>query len=63
MTKEITQEERLDLIDIKEETEAYYRKFLDYCEVFELDPENVMQKYFHDIAINSDEYKKLEAEN
>ena len=63
MTKEITQEERLDLTDIREETEAYHRKFLDYCEVFELDPEKVMQEYFHDIAINSDEYKKLDAEN
>ena len=63
MTKEITQNERLDLTDIREETEAYHRKFLDYCEVFELDPEKVMQEYFHDIAINSDEYKKLDAEN
>lgn len=63
MTKEITQEERLDLTDIREETEAYHRKFLDYCEVFELDPEKVMQEYFHDIAINSDEYKKLKTEN
>ena len=63
MTKELTQEERLDLTDIREETEAYHRKFLDYCEVFELDPEKVMQEYFHDIAINSDEYKKLKTEN
>jgi len=60
---EITQQERLDLTDIREETEAYHRKFLDYCEVFELDPEKVMQEYFHDIAINSDEYKELEEEN
>ena len=54
MTKETTQEE---------EKEAYNRKFLDYCEVFGIDSKKCIQEYYHDIVLNSDEYKKLEAEN
>ena len=63
MTREITQEERLDLTDIREEAEAYNRKLSDYCEAFGIDSKKVKEEYYHDIAVNSDEYKKLETEN
>lgn len=63
MTRKITQKKRLDLTDIREEAEAYNRKLSDYCEAFGIDSKKVKEEYYHDIAINSDEYKKLEAEN
>lgn len=39
------------------------KEFLDWCQVFGFDPKKLMEEYYHDIAINSDEYKKLEKEN
>lgn len=68
MTKDIqrlTQNERYDLKrkQLKEESETYNRKILDYCETFNIDFQKCIQEYYHDTVINSDEYKKLEAEN
>ena len=65
MTKEITQEERLDLKreQVKEEMQAYDSKFSDWCEVFGFDQKKLMEEYYHDIVIKSDEYKKLEEQN
>lgn len=66
MTKTITQEERLDLIDkkIKEEMRAYdSHRFSDWCQLFGFDSKKLMEEYYHDIAINSNEYKKLEEQN
>lgn len=63
MTRKITQEERLDLTDIRKEAEAYNRKLSDYCEAFGIDSKKVKEEYYHDIAVNSNEYKKLEKEN
>lgn len=62
---EITQEERLDLKkeQVKEEMKVYDSKFSDWCEVFGFDQKKLMEEYYHDVVLNSEEYKKLEAEN
>lgn len=59
--QELTENEKRQ--QIKEKHQSYNRRFLDYCEVFGIDPQKYMQEYYHNIAIHSDEYKKLEAEN
>lgn len=63
--QKLTQNERYDLKrkQVMGEMEAYNSEFSDWCQLFGFDSKKVMEKYFHDIAINSDEYKKLEAEN
>ena len=59
--QELTENEKTQ--QLKEKYQVYNRRFFDYCEAFGIDPQKYMQEYYHNIAIHSDEYKKLEAEN
>lgn len=59
--QELTENEKKQ--QLKERHLVYNRRLFNYCEALDVDPQKYMQEYYHNIAIHSDEYKNLEAEN